>query len=192
MKMEGWIVSKEVEGIWLGSPLFSRYNRSCSGARFCLFSRTFPIMLSIQNDAPRSVRISVRNRCWLALAGTVLITPLVIAAWLRPSPLGMGTHQQLGLPPCTLVTMFGIRCPSCGMTTSWSHFVRGQWVQSLQANVGGCLLAAIAAVSGGWMLLSAASGRRLAKTPSEGVLAAGAVFLVLITLADWVVRLTFR
>jgi hypothetical protein len=149
-------------------------------------------MIPIQSEAPKADRISVRSRCWLALAGTVLITPLVIAVWLRPSPLGMGTHQQLGLPPCTFVTVFGIRCPSCGMTTSWSHFVRGQWLQALQANVGGCLLAAVAAVSGGWMLLSAMTGRRLAKVPREGTLAACAVILVLITLADWVVRLTFR
>jgi hypothetical protein len=128
----------------------------------------------------------------LALAGLALLTPLAIAACLRPNPLGMGTHQQLGLPPCTFVTLFGIRCPSCGMTTSWSHFVRGQWWQALQANVGGCLLAAIVAVSGSWMLLAAVSGRRPARTPREGMLAAGAVCLVLITLADWVVRLTIR
>ena len=148
-------------------------------------------MLSSQN-ALRSDRISVRRRCWLALVGILLLTPLVIAVRLQPSPLGMGTHQQLGLPPCTFVTLFGIRCPSCGMTTSWSHFVRGEWLQSLQANVGGFLLAMVVAVSAAWMLLSAVTGRRLARVPSEGILAASAVILVLITMADWVVRLTFR
>lgn len=149
-------------------------------------------MLVRENKAPKARSISVRSRCWLALAGTLLLVPLVIAVWLQPSPLGMGTHQQLGLPPCTFVTLFGIRCPSCGMTTAWSHFVRGQWVQALQANVGGCLLAGVVTVSSGWMLLSAATGRRLANLPSEGVLAAIAVLLVLITIIDWLVRITFR
>lgn len=149
-------------------------------------------MLVREYKAPKARPISVRSRCWLALAGTALLVPLAVAVWLQPSPSGMGTHQQLGLPPCTFVTMFGIRCPSCGMTTSWSHFVRGQWMQALQANVGGCLLAMIATVSSGWMLLAAATGRRPTNTPGEGMLAACAVVLVLITIVDWGVRLTFR
>ena len=35
----------------------------------------------------------------------------------------MGTHQQLGLPPCNFVTLTGYPCPACGMTTSFALLV---------------------------------------------------------------------
>ncbi|QDS87989.1 hypothetical protein EC9_21740 [Rosistilla ulvae] len=69
---------------------------------------------------------------------------LATAAWLRPAPAGLGTHHQLGLPPCSLRVLLGMRCPACGMTTSWSHYVRGQWVSSIRVNPGGFMLAALA------------------------------------------------
>ena len=66
---------------------------------------------------------------------------LAVAGRLSPSPSGLGTHQQLGFPPCTLRVLAGIECPVCGMTTSWSHFARGEWGQSLSTHPGGFLLA---------------------------------------------------
>ncbi|NND97725.1 MAG: DUF2752 domain-containing protein [Pirellulaceae bacterium] len=79
-----------------------------------------------------------------ALAAFFAIGPLVllgVASGLSPNQDGLGTHQQLGLPPCSMRVIVGIRCPACGMTTSWAHFVRGQWTSSLRANPGGFLLA---------------------------------------------------
>jgi hypothetical protein len=66
---------------------------------------------------------------------------MLLAVTLRPNPMGLGTHQQLGLPPCTMRIMLELRCPACGMTTSWAHFVRGQWLRSVRVNSGGFLLA---------------------------------------------------
>ncbi|RMG03430.1 MAG: DUF2752 domain-containing protein, partial [Planctomycetota bacterium] len=66
-------------------------------------------------------RMSFRTRCLTGGAAVGLAGLLVIAAVLRPSPTGLGTHQQLGLPPCTFRAMFGSRCPTCGMTTAWSN-----------------------------------------------------------------------
>jgi hypothetical protein len=56
----------------------------------------------------------------VALAGPSL-TVLGLAAWLTPDPNGVGTHQQLGLGGCTILTMFGVPCPMCGMTTTFTH-----------------------------------------------------------------------
>ena len=67
-----------------------------------------------------------------------------VARCLEPDAAGYGTHQQLGLPPCTSVAVFGIRCPACGMTTSWSYAMRGQWIRAGQANAGGLALVVIA------------------------------------------------
>jgi Protein of unknown function (DUF2752) len=59
------------------------------------------------------------------LVGVALLAPsatvLGIAGWLTPDPSGMGTHQQLGLGGCTVLTLTGWPCPMCGMTTTFSH-----------------------------------------------------------------------
>lgn len=51
-------------------------------------------------------------------------TVLVIASRLNPSPKGFGTHQQLGLPPCPFLSITGLPCPGCGLTTSFAHMAR--------------------------------------------------------------------
>lgn len=128
-------------------------------------------------------------RVLLVAAG---LTPLVLlgtAAVLKPSAAGLGTHQQLGLPPCSLRQIARIRCPSCGMTTSWSHMVRGQVVEAFQANSGGALLALAAAVGGPWSIASGLLGRWLGGTPNEWTFAGISVGIMVITLIDWGVRL---
>ena len=126
-----------------------------------------------QSAGDEPEKLSVWLRWFNACMGLGILTVFGIAISLRPSPDGMGTHQQLGLPPCTTVALFGVRWPSCGMTTSWSLFVRGDWIASVQVNAGGFLLAVIAlaylpascylslrgqASRGGWLSLSLALG----------------------------------
>jgi hypothetical protein len=125
----------------------------------------------------------------LSVVGIGLAAMLAIAAWLQPSPTGQGTHRQLGLPPCSFQFLFGLPCPSCGMTTSWAHFVRGQWSAALRANVGGTVLAAVAVVVATVTLVSAVSGRALVRVPSDRVLLAIGGAIVLVTLVDWLRRL---
>jgi hypothetical protein len=135
------------------------------------------------------VRLSGAQRRLLAALGLGLILILVIAATLKPDPRGYGTHRQLGWPPCGTRMLLGIRCPSCGMTTSWAHLVRGHLRSALRANVAGTLLglAAIAAVP--WLLLSAVRGRWLWRGPSPMVAALGAAGVIGVAILDWFVRL---
>lgn len=46
---------------------------------------------------------------------------LVVARSLDPDPAGMGTHKQLGLGGCAMLTGTGVPCPMCGMTTTFAH-----------------------------------------------------------------------
>lgn len=124
----------------------------------------------------------------LVLLAVALLTPLAVARRLTPNSAGLGTHQQLGLPPCTVVWYFGMRCPSCGMTTSWSLAARGRFLAACQANAGGFLLAITSAIVGPWALVSGLRGRWLWGPPGDRLLSAVAVIIVGVTLVDWYVR----
>jgi hypothetical protein len=49
---------------------------------------------------------------------------LAIAHHLEPAASGVGTHVQLGLPPCGFLAATGLPCPACGLTTAFAHMVR--------------------------------------------------------------------
>lgn len=55
---------------------------------------------------------------------------IVVAIRLTPSSTGVGTHEQLGFPACGFLTLTGWPCPSCGLTTSFTHLVHGNVVQA--------------------------------------------------------------
>lgn len=57
--------------------------------------------------------------------GLILSLPsgvlLLVARSLDPDPTGMGTHRQLGLGGCAMLSTTGVPCPMCGMTTTFAH-----------------------------------------------------------------------
>jgi hypothetical protein len=128
-------------------------------------------------------------RSMLAALGLVLVTLLITAACLTPSRRGMGTHQQLGLPPCSMVQILGLRCPACGMTTSWAYLLDGQVFSSLRANAGGTLLGLTALMLAPWSLLTALRGRWFWVAPRDEVLLVVSVTIAAVTVVDWVVRI---
>jgi len=79
--------------------------------------------------------------------------------YLTPNPEGHGTHQQLGLPPCTIYFLAGRPCPSCGLTTSVSAILHGQFGLAWRANPIGFLIVAAAVAVGLNSLLALISGR---------------------------------
>jgi hypothetical protein len=131
------------------------------------------------------------ERVPLALVGGVLMTLLFVSGRLTPDPQGLGTHHQLGLPQCSVRQYLGIRCPSCGMTTSWAHMVRGQVLGSVRANAGGAMLAVVAATAGPWMLVCGLRGRWLLRPPNEWVVLGIGLAVIFVTVMDWIVRLNW-
>ncbi len=75
-------------------------------------------------------------------------TVLALAARLSPSGRGYGTHQQLGLPPCSFVVVTGLPCPSCGWTTAFAHVAHLQVLQAFRAQPFGALLCLATALAG--------------------------------------------
>ena len=65
------------------------------------------------------------------IIGPPSVAILATAAWLTPSPQGFGTHQQLGLSPCTVLAFTGWPCPMCGMTTTFAHLAHGHLISGL-------------------------------------------------------------
>ena len=125
----------------------------------------------------------------LAVWVLFLVAGFGLARYLDPDPRGFGTHQRLGLPPCSLRLLCGIPCPSCGMTTSFAHFVRGQFLASFRANPAGLLLAAVCAVQVPWGLASVIRGRLLGmENPSETVFAVIVALIIAISV-NWGVML---
>ncbi len=133
--------------------------------------------------------VTPRERFLAAITAMALLLPLSVACLLEPDARGHGTHQQLGLPPCTLVALCGVRCPTCGMTTSWAAVVRGRLIDGLGANVGGVLLALATMGTIIGLSATAALGRRPRWFPDTNGFAWGGIAIALVTLIDWAVRI---
>jgi len=121
--------------------------------------------------------------------GLGLALLIAVAAVLKPSPYLLGTHQQLGLPPCSFLVLFGIPCPTCGMTTAWAFLMHGLLVKALQANTGGVLLAVLAMAAAPWLTISAVRGRWLLWKPNGTVVGYMSILILAVTLIQWGLRL---
>jgi hypothetical protein len=141
-----------------------------------------PVLL--RSDARDPTRI--RGRAAVVLASCM--TLILVGWWLSPDPRGLGTHCQLGLPPCGFVAMTGIPCPTCGMTTAFTHAVRGHLITAVVTQPFGALLALVVMAVAGlsvMVLITARSWRVNWYRVSPGLVAAGVVVLFL---ASWIYK----
>lgn len=119
---------------------------------------------------------------WIAVIGTGL--------WLYPydadgNALRLGTHQQLGLPPCTFKEMVGVPCPSCGMTSSFSLLLHGDVLNSLKANFAGTALVTFGLFFVPWALASAFLRRFVFIRALEIVVFRLAVIFLVVLFGRW-------
>ena len=101
------------------------------------------------------------RRLLAAAVGLGCAMVLGLAAWMTPSPTGMGTHEQLGLPRCGWIAMMDMPCPTCGMTTAFAHAAHGQFWQSFLSQPMGFLLAIATAMALLVCVHTAITGSRL-------------------------------
>jgi hypothetical protein len=141
--------------------------------------------LPITNDYP----LTPLGRALLVGWAAFLIGGFALALWLEPDPRGFGTHQRLGLPPCTFRLFLGVDCPSCGSTTSFSHYVRGEWLRAAECNLSAFVLALACSAMIPWSLYSSWTGRLWKVQRPELVLAWGLGALCAVSLGQWTLRL---
>lgn len=96
------------------------------------------------------------------MVALVCVGVLGMAMGMTPSERGLGTHEQLNLPSCGWIAVADLPCFTCGMTTSFSHAVRGQLLQSIFAQPLGFLLAIGTAMTMLIGLYVAATGSQVA------------------------------
>jgi hypothetical protein len=135
-----------------------------------------------------SPRFSPVGRLFAAGLGLGILLLLLAASRLTPDPRGFGTHEQLGLTPCSFYRWTGRMCPTCGATTAWAHLLDGNGAAAARANLVGTMLGGLAIVSVPWLLGSASVGRWLiAKPTPRGLLVVGTAVAV-VGLLDWLAR----
>lgn len=111
--------------------------------------------------APRGLRATRAERIIAAVVAALCLGLLLVAAGLTPSAAGHGTHTQLGLPQCGWAVRFNKPCLTCGMTTAFSHAVRGELRSAFVAQPFGAILA-VGVAAGFWGgVYQAGSGSRL-------------------------------
>jgi hypothetical protein len=120
--------------------------------------------------------------------GVILLGLLATARSLTPDARGFGTHEQLGLTPCSFYRWTGWQCPTCGATTAWSHAMRGDWPAAARANLAAAVACPFAVTLAIWSLVSAIAGRFLLAMPTPRVWLVIGSALVAVALLDWIRR----
>jgi len=116
---------------------------------------------------------------------------LLISYFLRPDPRGFGTHQQLFLPPCPFRWLTHLPCPSCGLTTSFAYFAKGDWMMAWKTHPLGPLLFIFLVLFEFLIIKSLLQGSPLREnlnkifTPSLGI------YLIIGVMVQWILRLWF-
>ena len=113
----------------------------------------------IYATSPVPQKLSPASRLGAAVIAIACVSVLAVATTIAPNPAGLGTHRDMGFPSCNFLAVTGLPCPSCGMTTSFAWFVRGNVLASLYVQPAATLLAAAAGMTFWAGLYIAATGK---------------------------------
>lgn len=125
------------------------------------------------------------DRLSAALLVALAIVFVALLASVDPDPRGHGTHEQLGMQPCSWPEVYGKPCPTCGVTTAATLLVHLRPIDAVATQPFGAFLAAIGLIVAGiaaWSLVRGESFvARIALLPYGTVLAVALGLL----LASW-------
>ncbi len=147
--MNDWENPKPFPGNRVTAPAysFSCADEASASTRDCGASaRLIPLNGTWPFHRATMPGLSIGSRLTALAVAAACLAVLVVALRLTPDASGMGTHRELGLQECGFLATTGLPCPSCGMTTSYVYFVRGQWVASVYVQPMGFVLAVLTGV----------------------------------------------
>ena len=139
----------------------------------------------------RSVLTHTQRRLTV-LSGFGIVVVFGIASWLTPDPRGFGTHQQLGMPACSFQLITGIQCPHCGLTTSFSWFIRGQFEKSFRTNPAGFILAFVSVGILIWIILINIRGAFVITNAPGRIALFGFGIWVVLSIVVWVFKVLLK
>lgn len=99
----------------------------------------------------------------LLLVGLVagVVTVLYLSTTLEADGRGFGTHEQLGLKPCTFKSYTSYPCMTCGMTTSFTHMAHLEFGKAFSVQPAGAILFLLSVAFVPLALWAAVRGRSL-------------------------------
>jgi hypothetical protein len=121
-----------------------------------------PLLIYTRVGAPD--RLSIGGRILAGSIALACLSVLIAAVKLNPSATGVATHTAMGFDECQFLKRTGLPCPSCGMTTSFAWYARGNALASLYVQPMAFLLALLftAAVwAGAYIALTGKPAHRL-------------------------------
>ncbi len=136
------------------------------------------------------MRLRIEYRLILLGVALGVLAAFGVARLLVPDPRGLGTHEQLGLPPCTTALLFGIPCPTCGMTTAFSLMARGRVLDAFRTQPAGAFFSIAAAMIAVFCVVFAAIGKGPAMRLTARQVGAAVVAVVVIVIAAWIYKLS--
>jgi hypothetical protein len=121
---------------------------------------------------PASVRAAAFERTLAAFVALMGCLVFAIAFRVDPydesgRPRTHGTHRQLGLPACHVLSTIGFPCPSCGMTTAVALMLHGDPTAAWRANWAGVFVTAAGGMATAWLAVVAAGVRRPPRFSAE-------------------------
>ncbi len=147
-----------------------------------------------RNAEPSAARARTPRRTGIGgrlTAGAVALgclSVLALAAYLHADGRGHGTHEQLGLMKCAWPMLFDKPCPTCGMTTSFTHAANADLLSAVQTQPFGAALAIGTSVMFWMGLYVALTGSRIWAVGMRMLNGRTIAVLGLLALAAWVYK----
>jgi hypothetical protein len=119
---------------------------------------------------------------------------LIAAPLLEVHPnerVGLRGNPDLLLPPtCLSRSLFGVNCPACGLTRSFVHLERGDWIASTQCHRLGWLLMLVAAIQVPYRVAILLGAKRVLLRERLGRWI-GRILIALL-IGNWILGVVFR
>jgi hypothetical protein len=147
-----------------------------------------------QDQADDSINYDRHNYIFFDRAKylTVIIISAItiaISRFLEPSVRGVGTHEQLGLPPCPFFITTGFPCPGCGLTTSFAHAARLNFYEAFVTQPFGLLLFVILSLSIPLSFILLCRRIKLSQVLAPRVISKLTYSLILVCVISWIYKI---